>query len=301
MLSRIAESFFWLGRYLERGEATARLLAEHHQLIVEDRSVVEDVACDALLQALALPNDGVTTATQLVSAVVGSEGSASTIIGAVAAARDNARAVRDSLNGDIFEALNAAHLSLARGLAFRGSPGVALNNVVERLLVVNGVIDWTMSRDEAYYFMVLGKELERIDMTGRVLAVHHDAFWETGGPVAALRASGALSAFLRSGMPLTGDEVRRFLVTDATFPRAMLSCAVDAEDAVRHLERLGIGGSSALLREAGRLRSLLDYSTDTLPEHVDRLASEARTAAARTADEVSRTYFRQHGTITWSH
>ena len=301
MLSRIAESFFWLGRYLERAEATSRLLAEHHQLLVEDRSVVEVIACDALMQALAVPGESASSATDLVRLVVGSDTQASTIIGAVAAARDNARAVRDSLSGDTYEALNRAHLEISRGMAMRGSPGVALYNVLERLLVVNGVIDWTMPRDEAYYFMMLGKELERIDMMGRVLAVRHDLFWPTAGPVAALRASGALSAFHRAGAPLTGDEARRFLVLDPTFPRSMLSCAVDAEEAVRALERMGIGGNTPLLREAGRLRASLEYAASTNPEYIDRLASESRTAAAQTADEVTRTFFRQHGTITWSH
>ena len=301
MLSRIAESFFWLGRYLERAEATSRLLAEHHQLLVEDRSVVESIACDALVQTLAVPGGNARTASELVQLIVGSEQYPSTIIGSVAAARDNARAVRDSLSGDIYEALNSAHLELSRGLALRGSPGVALYNVLQRLLTVNGVIDWTMSRDEAYYFMVLGKELERIDMTGRVLAVHHDQFWPNAGPVAVLRASGALSAFLRAGAALTGDEVRRFLVVDNTFPRSMLSCAVDAEEAVRELERVAQTGNLSLSREVGRLRASLDFAVDTSPEHIDRLASDARSAAARTADEVTRCFFRQHGTITWSH
>ena len=113
MLSRIAESFFWLGRYLERAEATSRLLAEHHQLLVEDRSVVESIACDALVQTLAVPGGNARTANELVQLIVGSEQYPSTIIGSVAAARDNARAVRDSLSGDIYEALNSAHLELS--------------------------------------------------------------------------------------------------------------------------------------------------------------------------------------------
>jgi len=301
MLSRIAESFFWLGRYVERAEATARLLAEHHQLIVEDRSVVESVACGALLQALALPTEDAKTATDLVRVVVGSDVEASTIIGSVAAARDNARAIRNLISGDTYEALNAAHLALGRGFAVNASPGSSLNGIVERLLVVNGVIEWTMSRDEPYQFLRLGRSLERIDMTGRVLAVHHDAFWPTAGPVAALRASAALSAFLSTSAAQTGDEVRRFLVTHGGFPRAMLACAIDAEEAVIALDRVGVNGGASLAREAGRLRSILAYAVDTSPDQIDRLASQARFAAAHVADEVTRSFFRQHGTITWSH
>ncbi len=301
MLSRIAESFFWLGRYLERAEATARMVAEHHQLLVEDQSVSDDVACAVLLDALSLPHDGVTTGHALVLATVGTEDQRSTIVGAVSSARDNARAIRDSLSVDTYEALNAAHMDLSRGLALRGSPGVALYKVLERLLVVNGVIDWTMPRDEAYRFMCLGMEIERIDMIGRLLAVRHDQLWPTAGPLATLRSAGALSAFSRTGAPINGESVRQFLVLDATFPRSMRSCATDAEEAVRSLDRLGIGDGGALLREVGMLRSSLEYATNPTSPNVDRLAGEARLAAVRASDEVNRAFFRQHGTIVWSH
>lgn len=301
MLSRIAESFFWLGRYLERAEATTRMLAEHHQLIVEDQSVTEDIASAVLLDALSTPHSQVRTAAALVQSVVGSDLLPSTIIGSVAAARDNARAIRDSLSGDTFEALNSAYLEITRMAGSHDSPGIVLYRALDRLLVINGVVEWTMPRDEAYRFLGLGQEIERIDMIGRLLAVRHDQLWPTAGPLATLRSAGALSAFLRTGSPISADEVRRFLVLDGTFPRSMRSCATDAEDAVRGLSRLGIDGGDSLLREVGMLRSALEYAADSSPAGVDRLARQARTAAVRASDEVNRAFFRQHGTIVWSH
>lgn len=301
MLSRIAESFYWLGRYVERAEATARLLAEHHQLLVEDRSVPEPTACAVLLESLSMPTDGVQTGQDVVRVVVGNELDQSTIAGAVSAARSNARAIRDSLSQDTFEALNAAHLALSRGIAFTASPGVALHRVLERLLVVNGVVDWTMPRDEAYHFMVLGRELERIDMVGRLLAIRHDLLWPASGPAATLRAAGALSPFLRTGKTITGTDVRRFLVLDATFPRSMRSCAADAEDAVRGLQRQGVSDSGQLLREVGMLRSELEYASVPSPDDIENFIEQSRQAAVRAGDEVNRAFFRQHGTIVWSH
>jgi uncharacterized alpha-E superfamily protein len=301
VLSRIAESFFWLGRYVERAEATARLLAEHHQLLVEDQSIPEATGCSVLLEALSLPNNDVSTAQELVRVVVGSELDPSTIAGAVSAARANARAIRDSLSQDTVEARNSAHLALSRGNAFTSSPGVALHRVLERLLVVNGVVDWTMPRDEAYHFMVLGRELERIVLVGRLLAIRHDLLWPSSGPAAALRAAGALSPFLRSGKPINGLDVRRFLVLDATFPRSMRSCAADAEDAVRGLQRQGVSDSSLLLREVGMLRSELEYARIPAVNDIEKFIDEAREASQRAGDEVNRSFFRQHGTIVWSH
>lgn len=301
MLSRIAESFYWLGRYVERAEATARLLAEHHQLLVEDRSVPEVTGCSVLLETLSMSSEDVQTANDLVRVVVGNELDPSTIAGAVSAARSNARAIRDSLSQDTFEALNSAHLALSRGIAFTASPGVALARVLERLLVVNGVVDWTMPRDEAYHFMVLGRELERIDMVGRLLAIRHDELWRSSGPAAALRAAGALSPFLRSGKPITALDVRRFLVLDGTFPRSMRSCAADAEEAVRGLQRQGVSDSGQLLREVGMLRSELEYASVPSPNDIEKFVDEARTAAVRAGEEVNRAFFRQHGTVVWSH
>jgi uncharacterized alpha-E superfamily protein len=301
MLSRIAESFFWLGRYVERAEATARLLSEHHQLMVEDRSVPDDYACAMLLKALSMPVDSATTGHELVRAVVGDDRDSSTIAGSVAAARTNARAVRDSLSQDTFEALNAAHLALSRGIAFTASPGVALHSVLERLLVVNGIGDWTMPRDESYHFMMLGRELERIDMVGRLLNIRLSEMWPASGPAAALRAAGALSPYMRTGRAISGIEVRRFLVLDPTFPRSMLCCASDAEAAVRGLQLMGVSDSGPLLREVGMLRSELEYARVPSPENVEQFISYCRQAAVRASEEVNRAFFRQHGTIVWSH
>lgn len=301
MLSRIAESFFWLGRYVERAEATARLLAEHHQLMIEDQSVPDPVGCGVLLDALSVTSPDVTTPRSLVRAVVGRESDPSTISGAVASARANARGVRDALSQDTFEALNAAHLALSRGIAFASSPGVALHEVLERLLVVNGVVDWTMPRDESYQFLVLGRELERIDMLGRLLGIRHDLLWPSSGAAAALRAAGALSPFLRTGKPITGAHARAFLVLDATFPRSMRSCAADAEEAVRGLQRLGVSDGSLLLREVGMLRSELEYARLPEADSLDRYVQESIAAATRASDEVNRAFFRQHGTVVWSH
>ncbi|TAK70739.1 MAG: alpha-E domain-containing protein [Actinomycetota bacterium] len=301
MLSRIAESFFWIGRYVERAEATARLLAEHHQLLVEDRTVNEDVACAVLLDALSMPHVDVNTGTALVRALVGGPTEPATITGSVTAARENARAIRDALSGDVFEALNATHLALTRGTAFAASPGVALYRVLDRLLVVHGVIEWTMSRDEGYLFLALGRSLERIDMTARMLCVRHDQLWPQSGPVATLRAAGALSAFLRTRNPLQGNAVRAFLVVDGTFPRSMRVAAHDAEEAVRGLERAGSTDGGDLLREVGMLRSLLEYTVDPGPAEIDGLAEHAQVAIERASDVVSSGFFRQAGTIVWSH
>ncbi|MBI1376566.1 MAG: hypothetical protein GC157_03665 [Frankiales bacterium] len=302
MLSRLAEAFYWIGRYLERAEATARLLAEHYHLTVEDRSVPEDVAAAVVLDALSLPHDVISSPTELVRALLGDVANPSTVIGAVGAARENARSVRDALPGDVFEALNGAHLTLTRGLTAAASPGASMFRVLERLMIVNGAIEWTMTRDEGHYFLSLGRALERVDMTARLLDVRHDLVWPDTGPVATLRSAAALSAFLRTGETLTGDTVREFLVLDPTFPRTLLHSARAAEEAVRGLQVQGGVDDAALVREVGLMRARLEFAGGTHdPSVIDQLCHDTQVSGVATAAAVADSYFRQAGTIVWSH
>ncbi|MEI2643834.1 MAG: circularly permuted type 2 ATP-grasp protein [Candidatus Nanopelagicales bacterium] len=300
MLSRIAESYFWIGRYLERAEATSRLLAEHHQLMVEERTVPEELAAAVLLDALSLPPQAASSAGDLVSAVVGTSVDPATISGAITMARENARGVRESLSADVFEALNAAHLAGISGPMVATSPAYALYRVVERLAVVVGQVDWTVPRDEGYLFLSLGRSLERLDMVSRVLAVRHDQLWPEGGPVATLRAAAALNAFLRTQHPMTGDEARKFLLLDGDFPRSMRVSASTAEEAVRGLAARGASDGGDLLREVGLMRSQLEYAVDPTPDEVDALVELVQQASARASDVVAQAFFRPVGTIVWS-
>ena len=300
MLSRIAESYFWIGRCLERAEATSRLLAEHHQLMVEERTVPEELAAAVLLDALSLPPQSATDAGDLVTAVVGNSSDPATISGAITMARENARGVRESLSADVFEALNAAHLAGIRGPIVATSPAYALYRVVERLAVVVGQIDWTVPRDEGHLFLSLGRSLERLDMMARVLAVRHDQLWPEGGPVATLRSAASLNAFLRTQHPLTGDEVRRFLLLDPDHPRSMRVSSSNAEEAVRGLAARGASDGGDLLREVGLLRSQLEYAVDPHPEEVDGLIELVQQSSARASDVVAAAFFRPVGTIVWS-
>ena len=302
MLSRLAESFYWIGRYLERAEATARLLAEHYHLTVEDRSVPDDIAAAVVLDALSLGHDVVTTPTELVRSLLGDAANPSTVIGSVADARENARSVRDALSGDVFEALNGAHLTLTRGLTAAASPGASMYRVLERLMVVNGAIEWTMPRDEGHLFLSLGRALERIDMAARLLDVRHDLVWPDTRPVATLRSAAGLSAFLRTGEAPTGEQVREFLVLDPTFPRSMLSSAQRAEASVRGLQMLGGVDDGELVREVGLMRSRLEFAGGVHdPAVIDQLVHDTQLSGVATAAAVAAAYFRQAGTIVWSH
>jgi len=304
MLSRIAESFFWIGRYTERCEATARLLAEHHQLLVEDTRVPHALGVSALLDALDFPEEigNSMTPPELVRTVVGESTMPSTIRGAAFAARENARAIRDAISGDLFEALNSMYLYIVSPSIMTASPGVGLRIALERMAAVSGVIDWINPRDDAHLFLQLGRALERIDMVGRLLSMRHDLLWPESGPSTMLHACGGLGAFLRTGRPQTGEEVRQYLVIDRSFPRSMLRCALQAEKAVNDLEREGtVAVSGALTRTVGMMRSTLEYSVSSpTDESLTRLATETVSHVLTASTQMDEAFFRQIGTIDWS-
>jgi uncharacterized alpha-E superfamily protein len=309
MLSRIAEAMFWIGRYVERAEATTRLLMEHHQLLVEDTRLDPTVGVEAMLAPLALlvPTEAGQPAptldpAALIRIVMGEPGQPSTVLGSVAAARENARTIREALPGDMFERLNATHLRLAAGIS-TVIPGVPLRRLLEELTVVTGIIDWQMPRDEGLVFLRLGGALERLDMTTRLLDINHEILWPQAGAATTLRAAGGLNPFLRTQRGLTGDEVRAFLILDPSFPRSMLQSAIRSERAVRQMASYGNARqTSALLRTVGILRAELEFASVTpTPADLEWLSERAREAAYEASDEVAAAYFRQAGTIVWSH
>jgi uncharacterized alpha-E superfamily protein len=305
VLSRIAEAMFWIGRYVERAEATTRLLVEHHQLLVEDTRLDPAIGVEAMLRPLGLmPAEPVPplTAGTLVTIVVGESANPTTILGSVAAARENARTIREALPGDMFERLNATHLRLQSGISTI-VPGIPLRGLLDELSVVTGIIDWQMPRDEGLVFLRLGAALERLDMTSRLLEIDHEALWPQAGAATTLRASGGFNPFLRTQRAMTGEQVRTFLVLDPTFPRSMLQCAVRAERQVRQMATyVSPQQVSSLLRTVGILRAELEfaYATPT-PADLDQLSERARIAAYEASDAVAVAFFRQAGTILWSH
>ena len=309
MLSRIAEAMFWIGRYVERAEATTRLLLEHHQLLIEDTRLDPAVGVVAMLTPLSLlPPDGSPmgpdglTAAGLVGVVLGESTNPTTILGSVAAARENARTIRDALAGDMFERLNATHLRLQAGISSI-VPGIPMRGLLDELALIDGIIDWQMPRDEGLVFLRLGGALERLDMTSRLLDIDHERLWPQAGAATTLRAFGGFNTFLRTQRAMTGEQVRAFLVLDPTFPRSMLQCAIRAERQVRQMASyVSPQQTSALLRTVGILRAELEFaSVNPTPADLELLTERARESAYEASDAVSAAFFRQAGTIVWSY
>jgi uncharacterized alpha-E superfamily protein len=309
MLSRIAESLFWIGRYVERADDTARILDAFLARLLEDPWADEDTQCRSLLAILGAqpPADTRLTSGDALERLAFDTTDPSSIAGAVAAARENARGARETISSEMWESLNVTWHTLPsrRMAAERLGPTLFLSFVRERAAVLNGLAESTMSRDEGWRFLVLGRSLERVDMTARLLSVQlvsasGDGEWRT-----VLRACGADESFLRThGGTLAGQQVAEFLMLDRLFPRSALHALTTAEQCLRELapstERAGV--TDPARRPIGQVRTRLEY-TDVgtllaeLPTHLRAL--QYATAAASAA--VTQRYFEHAAPVTWAH
>ena len=159
MLSRIAESLFWIGRYVERAEDTARILEVQTQMMVEDPTVDIDAACRTLLSVMGteVPDGRLTLESALFRLAFDTDEGTS-ITSAIAGARESARRARETLSTDMWEAINSTYRFLPSGRFRAMRTQVAFRWVRERAAVINGTADATMSRDEGWQFLMLSRQ-----------------------------------------------------------------------------------------------------------------------------------------------
>jgi len=142
MLSRIAESLFWIGRYVERADDTARLLDAFLRRVLEDPWTDEDAECRSLLAILGVPapRDVVQNTAEIMRKVSFDEKTPTSIAGAVSAARENARGAREAISSEMWECLNVTWRALPerRRAAARLGPNTYLDYVRERRALKRG-------------------------------------------------------------------------------------------------------------------------------------------------------------------
>jgi uncharacterized alpha-E superfamily protein len=309
MLSRAAEALFWIGRYAERAEDTARLLDVHFHQIIVDPAVAEEDTCKVVGSVMGLTG-GPTTMREVLDLLAFDDANPSSIAGSLAAARSNARGVRESLSGEIWECLNTTHLELPRRVsaARQFGPAPFFSYVRRRAAMYSGYVASTISRDAGYDFLALGRSLERADMTARLLAAavgtpgREDEHWVT-----TLRACSAHEAYLRTyqrGVSLR--PVLEFLLLDRLFPRSVLHALSVAEEALARLEPAAewngrTGQAPEARRLIGRVRTDLEFlSPEALvPGLPERLQSIQR-GVSDVSEAVARRYFGSSALVGWS-
>lgn len=303
MLSRIAEALFWIGRYIERGDGTARILDVHLQLLLEDPWVDEDTACRALLSVMGTGvEDGAPlNRSDVVKLLVLDRDHSASIAHSVASARENARRAREIISTDLWETLNHTNARMPRRIPIDKSHQF-FRWVRDRSALAFGVVDSSTSRDEAWHFFSLGRAIERADMTARLLATR--SLTDAGGPswTTLLRSCGAYEPHLRShpGMPTAASAVE-FLLVDRLFPRSVLSSILYAEECLRGIDPTGAFSAPGRAHQAlGRVRSELEFRP--IGDIVHRLSEsmeEVQVGVSVASDAIRERYFPSIAMPVW--
>ena len=184
MLSRTADHLFWMARYMERAENTARMLDVNYQMsLLPQSEAAAERGWRGLLSISELTGDfakryGGVTAKNVMDYMVSDAANGSSIRSCLMAARENARAVRGTLTTEVWETQNQTWLEFQRMVAtdaFQRSPGEAFEWVKFRSHLSRGVTVGTMLQDEAFHFLRIGSFLERADNTARLVDVKFHA------------------------------------------------------------------------------------------------------------------------------
>jgi len=280
MLSRTADHLFWMSRYTERAENTARMLDVNYQTsLLPQSAAVAQVGWEGLLSISELMpayrnKYGDITPQNVMDFMVRDENNPSSIVSCLHAARENARAVRGTLTTEVWETLNSTWLKLTGYLKtkdFERDPAAFFEWVKHRSHLSRGVAIGTMLQDEAFHFYRMGTFLERADNTARLLDVKFHAvesdFYGAASEMdqeydfyhwsAILRSVSAFEVYRKVYRDVIKPEcVAELLILRPDMPRSL---AASMNEVVVNLKAVSNGISGETERIAGKLRADLEF------------------------------------------
>jgi len=310
MLSRVADNLYWLARYLERTENLARLVDVSASLMLDLPQRLSP-GWEPLVSITGNKDNYAERArdyseTSVVQFIVADEKNPGSMLTSIARARAIARTVRDILPREVWEQINEIYLYVGEHAAEASAKRTRyafLGRVTAGMQTLTGMFEGIVNEGDALSFLTIGRNIERADMTSRIVDVRAAAMmaavdaeelrpFETVLWMNVLRSlSGYQMYRLKTRERVYGAGVVRFLLAEEHFPRACVCCLRRAEEVLRRLPN-----SEPLLRRVGRMRRAIHHTRfealgqGELHEFIDRL----QLSLARTNDELARIYFVGH-------
>ncbi len=278
MLSRVADSIYWLNRYVERAENVARFVEVNLNLLMDNLVGVEQqweplisVTGDRLLfqQLYSDP-----TGKNVLNFLTFDSRSPNSILSCVRAARENARSVRETISSEMWEQVNSFYLMVEDAAKHKPDDIQAIYAFYAEVKIAShrfvGVMNATASWNESWHFGRLGRYLERADKTSRILDVKYflllPSVTEVGSPldnlqwISLLKSASAYEMYRKTEHTVSPTSIARFLIFDPYFPRSIKFSLRRAEESLK-----AIAGTFEQAmpseRALGRLRSELEYVT----------------------------------------
>jgi uncharacterized alpha-E superfamily protein len=275
MLSRVADSMYWMSRYLERAEHTARLIDLNLVLMLDQPSQVAEQRWARLFESLRIeaPADALGDPRRVTELLTFDRTTRNSILGALEAARDNARHVREQLSSEMWEQLNRLYLQVQRTRIddiWNVQTHAFFENIKNGAHLFQGITDATLGHGEGWQFIQLGRFIERASATAALLDAHVGGF--VAAPqqqhvtdyldwVGVLKSCTAFEAYCQVyTADLQPARIAEFLLLNAECPRTIrfavrqMQSALDAIAAATGTRRAG-----QATRIVGRLRARLEY------------------------------------------
>lgn len=278
LLSRVADSMYWMGRYIERAENVARFVDVNLQLML-DLSVGTQEQWEPLVQIGA--DDArfhslypAATKENVIHFLTFDQENPNSILSSLRSARENARSIREAISSEMYEQINRAFLMVKAASTDRTimeSPVDFFQDVKMAGHLFEGLTEATMTHGEGWHFCRLGRMLERADKTTRLLDVKYfillpsvtyvgTAFDELQWS-ALLKSASGFEMYRRIFGRISPDNVVAFLLLDRDFPRSVHYCLIAAQHSLHAISGTPIGAyRSTAEQQLGLLRSELDYA-----------------------------------------
>ncbi len=284
MLSRVADSLFWLGRYVERAENNSRILDVNLQVTLDDEHSGDESDRRAWEPILATLEDlklfkslyAVTNADAVTEFVTFAKENPNSIRSCVALARENARTVREYISSEMWERINSLYLWINSADAHQHFAASAIDfyrRIVDSTHQFHGTTDATLTHGEGWDFLQAGKYLERADSTSRIVDLKYHILLPTdekiGGTIdivqwqAVLKSCSAFEAYRKLDTGQVAPwSVAEFVILHAAFPRSIRFCVDELDSALHRIsgsERDRFSNEAERL--SGRLCSDLNFTT----------------------------------------
>jgi uncharacterized alpha-E superfamily protein len=260
MLSRVADSIYWMSRYVERAENVARFVDVNLNLMLDSPTI--DQQWQPLVNTtgdhvdFAKRYGAVATPENVLRFLTFDRENPNSIISCLRAARENARSVREIISSEMWLQLNTFYLMVnsaaGSGQGFQSPPGF-YSDVKQASHLFTGITDATMTHSEGWHFCRLGRKLERADKTSRILdvkyfiilhsvsdvgTIHDDVQW-----VAVLRSASAFEMYRKRHGRISPMAIVEFLLLDPEFPRAVRFCLNSARDSLHAISGTPMGAN----------------------------------------------------------
>jgi uncharacterized alpha-E superfamily protein len=276
MLSRVADNLYWMSRYLERAEHTARLIDVDVQLRLDQSPEAAAVRWSRLLEALRVPAPpiGAEYAHSITHTLTFDRTNTASIVSCIAAARENLRHVREQCSTEMWEQLNRLYLqmrSTAQEEAWLLQSHQFYRSVQDGANLFHGITDSTMTHSEGWHYIQLGRYVERTDILAGLIGSHFrrlpaplDQAVESEEYLEWVGLLKSCTAFLPYCKTYTAElrplRVAEFLLLNPEFPHSVRFSVDMVHVALRALSEFTERKAEQPLRLAGRLRATLSFS-----------------------------------------